>query len=37
MGAREEVLAMLKSGMKPSEIARQREVTLAPILGYLDQ
>jgi hypothetical protein len=37
MGVRQEVLEKLKSGMKPSEIARERTVTLGTILGYLDQ
>ena len=37
MGIREEVLVMLKGGMKPGEIARERAVTLVTILGYLDQ
>jgi len=37
MGVREEVLQMLRNGMNPREIASERGVTLATILGYLDQ
>jgi helix-turn-helix protein len=37
MGVRDEVVKMLKQGLSPVEIARQRNVTLSTIIGYLDQ
>jgi hypothetical protein len=37
MGVREEVVAALKSGRSPGEIAGERGVTLSTVLGYLDQ
>lgn len=37
MGVREEALDLLRSGLSPKEIAKRQGVTLATILGYLDQ
>jgi hypothetical protein len=37
MGVRDEVLAKLKSGLKPGDIAKERGITLITVLGYLDQ
>lgn len=37
MGAREETLAMLRSGMSPKDITRARSVSINTTLGYLDQ
>lgn len=37
MGVREEVLGLLREGLSPKQIAERQGVTLATILGYLDQ
>ncbi len=37
MGVREETLDMLRSGLSPKEIARQRGVSISTTLGYLDE
>jgi Helix-turn-helix domain len=37
MGAREETIALLQTGLTPVQIARQRGVTIQTIFGYLNQ